>query len=90
MPIPFGVQAETGQYLPPIKESDLDHIEKASQLAEIRAANANASHLAPVAEVQPDDLSLAGWGVVFSTTTPAAQKQAIKDALKPLLDLAQV
>ena len=87
MPIPFGVQAETGQYLPPIKESDLDHIEKASQLAEIRAANANAAHLAPVAEVQPDDLSLAGWGVIFSTATPGAQKQAIKDALKPLLDL---
>ena len=87
MPIPFGVQAETGQYLPPLKESDLDHIEKASQIAEIRAANANASHLAAIAEVQPDDLSLAGWGVIFASNTPAAQKQAIKDALKPLLDL---
>ena len=71
----------------PFKESDLDHIEKASQIAEIRAANANASHLAPIAEVQPDDLSLAGWGVIFASNTPAAQKQAIKDALKPLLDL---
>ena len=72
--------------IPPIKESDLDHIEKAPQLAEIRAANANAAHLAPVAEVQPDDLH-SQWGVVFSTATPGAQKQAIKDALKPLLDL---
>lgn len=87
MPIPFGVQAETGQYLPQIKESDLDHIAKASQIAQIRAANANASHLSAIAEVQPDDLAFAGWGVVFSSSTPAAQKQAIKDALKPLLDL---
>jgi hypothetical protein len=87
MPIPFGVQAETGRYLPEIKESDLDHIAGASQLAQIRAENANASHLAAIAEVQPDDLSLTGWGVIFSNATPVAQKQAIKDALKPLLEL---
>ena len=87
MPIPFGVQAETGQYLPPIQESDLDHIQKASQLAEIRAANANASHLAAIAEVAPDNLEQTGWGVIFASATPAADKQAIKDALKPLLDL---
>jgi phosphatidylserine/phosphatidylglycerophosphate/cardiolipin synthase-like enzyme len=87
MPIPFGVQAETGQYLPPIQESDLDHIQRASQLAEIRAANANASHLAAIAEVAPDNLEQTGWGVIFAAATPAAEKQAIKDALKPLLDL---
>jgi phosphatidylserine/phosphatidylglycerophosphate/cardiolipin synthase-like enzyme len=87
MPIPFGVQAETGQYLPPIQESDLDHIQKASQLAEIRAANANASHLAAIADVAPDNLEQTGWGVIFASATPSADKQAIKDALKPLLDL---
>ena len=87
MPIPFGVQAETGQYLPPIKESDLDHIGEPSQLAQIRAQNAGSSHLAAIAEVQPDDLSLTGWGVIFSNSTPAELKQSIKDALKPLFDL---
>ncbi len=87
MPIPFGVQAENGQYLPPIQESDLDHIQKASQLAEIRAANANASHLAAIADVAPDNLEQTGWGVIFASATPAAEKQAIKEALKPLLDL---
>ena len=87
MPIPFGVQAETGQYLPPIKESDLDHIGEPSQLAQIRAQNAGSSHLAAIAEVQPDDLSLTGWGVIFSNSTPAELKRSIKDALKPLFDL---
>ena len=62
MPIPFGVQAETGEYLPPIKESDLDHIEKASQIAEIRAANAGASHLAAIAEVRAGRFVTRGMG----------------------------
>lgn len=87
MPIPFGVQAETGEYLPPLRESDLEHIPGASRLAQIRAANVNQSHLAAVAEVEPDDLSQAGWGVLFAANTPAPQKQAIQEALKPLLDL---
>ena len=53
-----------GQYLPPIKESDLDHIGSPHN-SQIRAQNAGSSHLAAIAEVQPDDLSLTGWGVIF-------------------------
>ena len=87
MPLTFGVEAATGNYLPSIQPSDLDHIGADSQLVKVRAANAAAPHLAPIVDVDAANLATAGWAVLFAADADPARKKAIQEALQPLLDL---
>jgi hypothetical protein len=88
MPIPFGVQAETGAYLPPIKPSDLQHIGKDSD-APRKREEAGVPVFGVIESVKADDLALAGWGIIFAAGMKQDQKQ-VRDALQPLLDLRVV
>ena len=85
-PIPFGIDAETGKPLPLIQPRDLDHIDKDPNLLRIRAGNAGAAHLSITAEANADLLSSAGWGIVFAAGMDQAARDAIKDALAPLIN----
>ncbi len=85
MPIPFGIQAETGAPLPGLRSADLDHIGSDPTMVRVRALNAGASHLGITVEANADDLGSAGWAIVFASDMDPAGRDAIKDALKPLL-----
>jgi hypothetical protein len=81
MPIPFGIMAETGEHLPGITESDLERIDSDAGPVQQRGQEGAQDFLA-ISDVDPNDLSQVGWSVLFSKDTP----QAVKDALKPLLE----
>ncbi len=86
MPVPFGIQAETGAYLPELRPSDLQHIGRDSDASLLRQ-NPGES-FGPVETVNTDELAQAGWGVIFSNTMKQDQA-AVREALKPLLNLRQ-
>jgi hypothetical protein len=86
-----GIDASTGQYLLPglsprevamIASSetlDSEHIEELRK----RWRTAKEAHFAPVAGVDAQDLSQAGWGVIFAPDV----SEADKEGLSPLLQL---
>lgn len=83
-----GVDGATGEYLfPPLSLREITEIAENGPAASIqvelaqRWARAREPHFAPIAGVDAEDLSQAGWGVVFAPDTPAA----VKTALAPLL-----
>ena len=84
MPIPFGVQAETGQLLLSIQISDLSHIGKDPASAKRRATQTD-QVFGVIAEVDSDNLAQAGWSILFAANMNQDQA-AVKQALKPLLD----
>jgi phosphatidylserine/phosphatidylglycerophosphate/cardiolipin synthase-like enzyme len=87
MPIPFGVQAETGRYLPSIQREDLSHIDPFTNAARTRGDERLANNLSTMVEVDPNDLKTAGWAAIFPAGMDSSKKAGIQSALKPLLDL---
>src|SRR5580704_11149056 len=87
MPIPFGVQAETGRYLPGLQPRDLSHIDPFTNAVSTRGDERVANSLSTMVEVDPNNLSTAGWGVIFPAGMDSGKKASVQSALKPLLDL---
>jgi len=85
MPVPFGIRAETGEYLPVINPSDLDHIGRDSNAPVLRREKSGPS-FGVTASVSPDDLAQSGWGILFSNNA-SQDVEAVRRALKPLLEL---
>ena len=80
--IPLGIDASTGQILSQsIPSAVLDTVDEDSQAIQSR----NERHLGAAID-EPNDLSQAGWCIVFPANQDTA---ALKAALKPLLDLRQ-
>lgn len=82
LPIPFGIQAETGIPIPGLTDTDLQNI--APDRAEViqRSHQGVAEHFA-IADVDPENLAEAGWCVVF----PENGNPLIEEALEPLLNV---
>ena len=90
-PIPNGIDVTTGNPLSGIVAAELEllaqgseHPSQAEQISLDRDLGAQPSFGA-IGDVDPNDLSQAGWGIIF----PADADPAIKEALKPLLDHRQ-
>lgn len=81
MPLPMGVQAETGALLSGLTAGDLGHIGEDPNTIQARGAADNADFLA-VADVDPNKLEEAGWAILF----PATVDPAVRAALEPLIE----
>lgn len=82
MPLPFGVYADTGQYLSGVTDKDLDEIQ--GDHKSVRARMGQNKRLGAVFGVEPNKLDQAGWGIIFPAQ---GDNSAIKDALAPLIEL---
>jgi hypothetical protein len=80
MPIPFGIEAETGARLPGLTDDDLTRIDADRAEVRERGERGSADHLA-IADIDPNNLEEAGWCVVFHQQADPA----VKKALEPLL-----
>jgi hypothetical protein len=85
-PIPFGISADTGRPLPGLTRDDLGAFAAAqpggtgeSQL-ERRAVDAQAA-FAVLGDTDPNDLTQAGWGIIYAPGTPADVKEALQSLL---------
>jgi len=86
-----GIDADTGAYAtPPMSAIDLATIAAQTEfdpqhLKELkwRGQQLENPHFAPIEGVDPKDLAQSGWGVIFANNADPA----IREALKPLLDL---
>ena len=81
-----GVDAVTGNYLvPPMLVSDIANLARAELYGartEAVPRLADSKTLGLPIDRDPKDLCKAGWGIVFHTE----EKQAVRDALEPLID----
>src|SRR5882672_3248899 len=84
LPIPFGIEADTGKALPGLTPHDLDRIDADGGDVRRRSESTTADHYA-IADVDPNNLEEAGWCVAFASDGDPA----IKEALKPLLVLRE-
>jgi hypothetical protein len=93
-----GIDADTGRYLLQLPPADLARIASGepldpTSLAELkqRLAQEREAHFEVIAGVDPNDISKAGWGVIFAARRPdspeAKAQEAIAEALRPLLEL---
>ena len=81
LPVPFGVYAATGQLLGGIDEAALTG--KDAQQKHLHAKlTAAAPRLGYTTEADPNDVSEAGWCIMFS----ASADERIREALQPLID----
>lgn len=80
LPIPFGIEAESGESLPGMTTADLLRIDK-DRGEVVKRGEGDAVTFQAVADVDPNNLEEAGWCVVFARDIDPA----IKEALKPLL-----
>jgi hypothetical protein len=86
LPIPFGVSADTGQPLPGLTEADLatfagSQPRGADEAQLQRRALDTQAAFAVLGDTDPNDLSQAGWGVIFAPGTPAEVKEALQTLL---------
>jgi hypothetical protein len=79
-PVPFGIDADTGERLPSLTEADLERIDSDVDVVRARGERGAREHLA-IADIDPNNLEEAGWCVVFTKDADPA----IKRALEPLL-----
>jgi hypothetical protein len=82
MPLPFGVQKETGATRPPLTPDELGARQSDRDPAEVKARASTQRTLALVPGMDPMKLQQAGWGVVFASDIDPA----IRSAIQPLLD----
>src|SRR5215510_8970403 len=81
MPLPWGVQAETGRLLPEMVVDDLRRIDEDPNAVQARGDKENTDFLA-VSDVDPGKLEEAGWGIVFARGVDPA----VREALEPLIE----
>lgn len=79
-PIPFGIEADTGDSLPGVTPYDLARIDPDNKEVRDRSEKKGSDFLA-IADVDPNNLQEAGWCVVFADDA----EPALKVALQPLL-----
>ena len=84
MPVAFGVDADTGQTLPAIDPATLASLGHGEQNPNELNERANPADIgfALTGELDPNDLSQAGWGIVFTPNVDPG----IRAALQPLID----
>jgi hypothetical protein len=84
--IPFGVSADTGRLISDISDEAVIAMMGSAPQAELQALEERSDPanlaFAVVGDVDANDLSESGWGIIFA---PGVD-QAIKDALQPLID----
>jgi hypothetical protein len=81
MPLPWGVQAESGQLLPGLVADDLERVDEDPNAVQARGASENTDFLA-VSDIDPNKLEEAGWGIIF----PKGVDPAVRAALEPLIE----
>lgn len=87
-----GVDANTGGYLTEGITTELiarvarGHTLGKDEAFDVRYRSSNPTGPGVVEGVDPNDLASAGWGVIFPADLPEKSAQALKEALKPLLD----
>lgn len=91
-----GIDADTGGpiYDEPITSEMIAKVARGQKLtkedlhdARVKNNLVEQAHFGVGENIQDADLSQAGWGVIFPASLPQKSVDAIKDALKPLLDL---
>jgi hypothetical protein len=88
MPVPFGIDADTGQPLDAIDENTLRSLSDEGPEADTNHSHLavkddpGTTHFGTVGDVDPNNIEESGWAVLFS----AAVTPAMKEALQPLLD----
>ena len=81
LPIPFGIEAETGARLRGVTETDLAQIDPDAKDVRERGERGAGDHLA-ISDIDPNKLEEAGWCVVFTKDADPAIKQALEPLLK--------
>src|SRR5262249_51170570 len=82
MPLPMGVLASTGHLLPSFDRRALEHIEPAVNEILHRVSSNDANDFLRVADIDPNNLADAGWGIVFSRNTDPAVHKALEPLIK--------